>query len=160
MSGTLGEHWPYSTSFFYLGVGHCSAKWGGWRYCASTQHVQSHRADSRWKVKSYFKIVISIWSFVEKLKTLAILQFTDFYWIIWIRVFFFVSIHGTSLCRFHLVGRWRGSDPGELRLYLCVTLSGGRGTFPLCLSHPPLRRALALSDENNTSVSAQVLVTN
>lgn len=70
----------------------------------------------------------------------------------------FDSVHGTPLCRFYVVGRWRGSDPGELRLYLCVAVKdGGRGTAPLRLSHPPLRRALALSDENNSSVCTYFL---
>ncbi|KOB71630.1 Uncharacterized protein OBRU01_10898 [Operophtera brumata] len=49
--------------------------------------------------------------------------------------------------------RWRDSDPGALRLYLCVTLrSAGGGTAPLRLAHSPLRRSLALFNDNNRSV--------
>ncbi|XP_037868646.1 uncharacterized protein LOC101746464 isoform X2 [Bombyx mori] len=66
------------------------------------------------------------------------------------------SVHGLQLCRFWLQGRWRGGDPSELRLYLCLALPSGHypahTPVPVRLGAAPLRRSVALIDANRESV--------
>ncbi|XP_075990406.1 vacuolar protein sorting 13B isoform X2 [Anticarsia gemmatalis] len=70
------------------------------------------------------------------------------------------SIHGTPLCRFWLRHRWRGGDPSELRTFLCAALPSSsypaRAPVPIVLGGPPVRRGIALIDENQNSVPVLV----
>ncbi|XP_052752571.1 intermembrane lipid transfer protein VPS13B isoform X4 [Galleria mellonella] len=75
------------------------------------------------------------------------------------------SIHGTPLCRFWLRGRWRGGNPLELRMYICLALGkSGEETYPTHTpvpirvgdEHAPARRAIALIDADNRSVAVVV----
>ncbi|XP_038216589.1 uncharacterized protein LOC119835687 [Zerene cesonia] len=69
------------------------------------------------------------------------------------------SIHGTPLSRFWVRGRWRGGHAEELRPYLCLTLPGAAHSTtvaPIRLAASPLRRPIALKDDNGSSVPVVV----
>ncbi|XP_053623621.1 uncharacterized protein Vps13B [Plodia interpunctella] len=76
------------------------------------------------------------------------------------------SIHGTPLARFWMRGRWRGTCPTELRLYICLALPNPtEGANIVTAAHPPVpirlkknmsRRAVALVDWRNKSIPVVV----
>lgn len=77
-------------------------------------------------------------------------------------LWFIVRSHGTPLCRFWVRGRWRGGDADELRTFLCIALPSGDypiAPIPVRLGKVPLRRAIALRDVNNQSVSDLINLT-
>ncbi|CAH2103450.1 unnamed protein product [Euphydryas editha] len=66
------------------------------------------------------------------------------------------SLQGTPLCRFWMSGRWRGGDADELRAYLCLALPTtayqADTPVPIRLGIAPIRRAVALKNEDGQSV--------
>ncbi|XP_050683023.1 uncharacterized protein LOC126978332 [Leptidea sinapis] len=67
---------------------------------------------------------------------------------------------GVPLCRFWVVGRWRGGHAEELRTFLCLSLAAGtcpaHTPVPVRLGQPPLRKPIALRNEYNVSVPVVV----
>lgn len=71
-----------------------------------------------------------------------------------------ISIHGTPLTRFWLRGRWKGGTPLDLKTFLLLALPADTypadTPVPVRLGSTPIRRAIALIDKNNVSVSIQI----
>ncbi|CAG9558247.1 unnamed protein product [Danaus chrysippus] len=69
------------------------------------------------------------------------------------------SLEGTPLCRFWVSGRWRGGDAEELRTFLCFALPTEKShsaPVPVALGTSPVRRSIALTDDEGQSVCVTV----
>ncbi|XP_048004674.1 vacuolar protein sorting-associated protein 13B-like [Leguminivora glycinivorella] len=75
------------------------------------------------------------------------------------------SLDGEALTRFWVLERWRGGDPSELRLYLCLALPAlgaeealpAHEQVPVLLATAPVRRAVALRDHTGRSIPVVIV---